>query len=177
MRPQWVRLSLRLPRSCRLARCIRCLAFCHSRRNTPQRAMATDSAIRPPSQSLVRLHFAPEQGYLLLNAAGGHGRLPWYCQFLPHGIASNSPFAPESRLCPASSGRSRSPVRPSLFLQQVPSAAQVITIDTSGNGPVASNCRRPVDRRYAQITPTNVQLANSAARRQDPPGPHPHPSG
>jgi len=38
-------------------------------------------------------------------------------------------------------------------------AAQVITIDTSGKGPVAAN--GPVDRRYAQITPTHVALSNS----------------
>jgi len=38
-------------------------------------------------------------------------------------------------------------------------AAQVITIDTSGRNPVNGNA--PVDRRFAQITPTNVPLPNS----------------
>ncbi len=38
-------------------------------------------------------------------------------------------------------------------------AAQVITIDTSGKNPMTANA--PVDRRYAQITPTNVPLPNS----------------
>ena len=37
--------------------------------------------------------------------------------------------------------------------------AQVITIDTSGKGPVAST--GPVDRRYAQITPTQVELSKN----------------
>ena len=35
-------------------------------------------------------------------------------------------------------------------------AAQVITIDTSGKGKVATNA--PIDKRYAQITPTHVPL-------------------
>lgn len=35
-------------------------------------------------------------------------------------------------------------------------AAQVITLDTSGKGPL--NAGAPVDRRYAQITPTNITL-------------------
>ena len=35
--------------------------------------------------------------------------------------------------------------------------AQVITVDTSGNGPVANS--GPVDRRYQQIEPTKVQLS------------------
>ena len=39
-----------------------------------------------------------------------------------------------------------------------PGAAQVITIDTSGKGPVAKGPGSPVDRRYSQITPTNVPL-------------------
>jgi hypothetical protein len=39
--------------------------------------------------------------------------------------------------------------------------AQVITIDTKNGGPVAANANAPVDRRYAQITPTNVALPNS----------------
>jgi hypothetical protein len=37
-----------------------------------------------------------------------------------------------------------------------PLAAQVITVDTSGKGPVAAT--GPVDRRYAQIEPTHVDL-------------------
>jgi hypothetical protein len=37
--------------------------------------------------------------------------------------------------------------------------AQVITIDTSGKGPVANT--GPVDRQYAQIEPTHVELAKS----------------
>jgi len=45
------------------------------------------------------------------------------------------------------------------FLAAGACAAQVITIDTSGNGPVSANA--PVDRRYAQITPTNVPLPKS----------------
>jgi hypothetical protein len=35
-------------------------------------------------------------------------------------------------------------------------SAQVITIDTSGKGPITANA--PVDRRYAQFTPTNIPL-------------------
>ncbi len=35
-------------------------------------------------------------------------------------------------------------------------AAQVITIDTSGKGPITANA--PIDRRYAQIKPTNIPL-------------------
>ena len=42
-----------------------------------------------------------------------------------------------------------------------PCAAQVITIDTSGKGPVAVSANAPVDRRYAQITPTSVPLPKS----------------
>ena len=38
-------------------------------------------------------------------------------------------------------------------------AAQVITIDTSGKNPGSAN--GPVDRRFAQITPTNIPLPNS----------------
>lgn len=40
-----------------------------------------------------------------------------------------------------------------------PAVAQVLTIDTSGKGPVASS--GPVDRRYQQITPTRVELSKS----------------
>ena len=36
--------------------------------------------------------------------------------------------------------------------------AQVITVDTSGNGPVATTSNAPVDRRFAQIEPTNIEL-------------------
>jgi hypothetical protein len=39
-------------------------------------------------------------------------------------------------------------------------AAQVITLNTSGKGPITA-ANAPVDRRYAQITPTNVPLPNS----------------
>lgn len=45
-----------------------------------------------------------------------------------------------------------------LFLA-VPSFAQVITLDTSGKGPMTVGA--PVDRRYAQITPTKVPLTQS----------------
>jgi hypothetical protein len=45
------------------------------------------------------------------------------------------------------------------FLAAGACSAQVITIDTSGKGPISANA--PVDRRYAQITPTNVPLDNS----------------
>ncbi len=38
-------------------------------------------------------------------------------------------------------------------------AAQVITIDTSGKGPIAAT--GPVDRRYRQIEPTNVELSKT----------------
>jgi hypothetical protein len=40
-------------------------------------------------------------------------------------------------------------------------SSQVITIDTKSGSPVAANSEAPVDRRYAQITPTNVPLPNS----------------
>lgn len=46
-----------------------------------------------------------------------------------------------------------------LTLLSVPGAAQVLTIDTSGKGPVATS--GPVDRRYAQIEPTHVQLSKT----------------
>jgi hypothetical protein len=45
------------------------------------------------------------------------------------------------------------------FLAAGACAAQVITIDTSGKGPISANA--PVDRRYAQVTPTNVPLPKS----------------
>src|SRR6202034_2144848 len=38
-------------------------------------------------------------------------------------------------------------------------AAQVITIDTSGKGGVANN--GPIDRQYAQVTPTHVELSKT----------------
>ena len=44
-------------------------------------------------------------------------------------------------------------------LAAAPSVAQVLTVDTSGNGPVATT--GPVDRRYAQIEPTHVQLSKT----------------
>jgi hypothetical protein len=40
-----------------------------------------------------------------------------------------------------------------------PLAAQVITIDTSGKGPVAGS--GPIDRQFAQITPTHVELSKA----------------
>jgi len=40
-----------------------------------------------------------------------------------------------------------------------PLAAQVITIDTSGKGPVAGN--GPIDRQFSQITPTHVELSKT----------------
>jgi hypothetical protein len=42
------------------------------------------------------------------------------------------------------------------LLGSAPLAAQVITVDTNGKGPVAAT--GPVDRRYAQIEPTHVDL-------------------
>ncbi len=45
------------------------------------------------------------------------------------------------------------------FAQSRQAAAQVLTIDTSGKGPVAST--GPVDRRYQQITPTHVDLSKT----------------
>ncbi len=39
------------------------------------------------------------------------------------------------------------------------SAAQVLTIDTSGKGPMTAN--GPVDRQYMQITPTHVELSKT----------------
>jgi hypothetical protein len=44
-------------------------------------------------------------------------------------------------------------------------AAQVITIDTSGKGPVASS--GAVDRRYQQITPTSVALSKTELTTKD----------
>lgn len=46
-----------------------------------------------------------------------------------------------------------------LLLVAAPNSAQVLTIDTSGNGPVAST--GPVDRRYAQVEPTHVELSKT----------------
>jgi hypothetical protein len=46
-----------------------------------------------------------------------------------------------------------------LFLAAGSCAAQVITLDTSGKGPMTVGA--PVDRRYAQITPTSVALDKS----------------
>jgi len=45
------------------------------------------------------------------------------------------------------------------FLAAAALAAQVITIDTSGKGPAAGN--GPVDRQYAQIEPTHVELSKT----------------
>ncbi|MGB0065014.1 MAG: hypothetical protein WBP85_11265 [Terracidiphilus sp.] len=45
------------------------------------------------------------------------------------------------------------------FLFAAPNSAQVITVDTSGKGPVAPS--GPVDRRYAQIQPTHIQLSKT----------------
>ena len=42
------------------------------------------------------------------------------------------------------------------LLAAAPAGAQVITIDTSGKGPIAAN--GPVDRQYAQVAPTHVEL-------------------
>ncbi|MGA2570429.1 MAG: hypothetical protein ABSF23_07905 [Terracidiphilus sp.] len=44
-------------------------------------------------------------------------------------------------------------------LLAAPSAAQVLTIDTNGKGPVAAN--GPVDRQYQQIAPTHVELSKT----------------
>ena len=38
-------------------------------------------------------------------------------------------------------------------------SAQIITVDTSGKGPVAAN--GPLDRQYAQIEPTHVELTKT----------------
>ncbi|HEY1766946.1 MAG TPA: hypothetical protein VGG26_04800 [Terracidiphilus sp.] len=46
-----------------------------------------------------------------------------------------------------------------------PAAAQVITIDTSGKGPVAAT--GPVDRRYQQIAPTNIALSKTELSIKD----------
>ena len=46
------------------------------------------------------------------------------------------------------------------LLQSVPAAGQVITIDTSGKGAATAN--GPVDRRFAQIQPTHVDLPKEA---------------
>jgi len=45
------------------------------------------------------------------------------------------------------------------LLAAAPLAAQVITIDTSGKGPIAGN--GPIDRQYAQIAPTHVELSKA----------------
>jgi len=39
-------------------------------------------------------------------------------------------------------------------------SAQVLTVDTSGNGPIAGN--GPVDRQYQQVEPTHVELSKTA---------------
>ncbi|HZP06560.1 MAG TPA: hypothetical protein VFB43_16800 [Terracidiphilus sp.] len=46
-----------------------------------------------------------------------------------------------------------------VLLTPAPASSQVLTIDTSGKGPVAAT--GPVDRRYQQITPTNVTLTKT----------------
>jgi hypothetical protein len=46
------------------------------------------------------------------------------------------------------------------LLQSLPAAGQVITIDTSGKG--GATASGPVDRRYAQIQPTHVDLPKEA---------------
>lgn len=48
-----------------------------------------------------------------------------------------------------------------LLAAVAPVTAQVITIDTKANGPVATAAGAPVDRRFAQITPTNVPLSKA----------------
>jgi hypothetical protein len=45
------------------------------------------------------------------------------------------------------------------LLAAAPAGAQVITVDTSGRGPIAGN--GPVDRQYAQVAPTHVELSKS----------------
>ena len=45
------------------------------------------------------------------------------------------------------------------LLAAAPAGAQVITVDTSGKGPIAGN--GPVDRRYAQVAPTHVELTKT----------------
>jgi hypothetical protein len=45
-----------------------------------------------------------------------------------------------------------------MILAPVAAAAQAITIDTKRQGPIAATPESQVDRRYAQITPTNVPL-------------------
>lgn len=47
----------------------------------------------------------------------------------------------------------------SALLAGCTAAAQVITVDTSGNGPVANSPNAPVSRRYMQIKPTDIKLS------------------
>ncbi len=65
----------------------------------------------------------------------------------PHPAIFNLP----SELCPLAGAFALA-----AFLAAAPLAAQVITIDTSGKGPVAAN--GPIDRQYSQIAPTHVDL-------------------
>jgi hypothetical protein len=45
------------------------------------------------------------------------------------------------------------------LLAAAPAGAQVITVDTSGKGPIAGNGQ--VDRQYAQVAPTHVELSKT----------------
>jgi hypothetical protein len=85
--------------------------------------------------------FFPEETRLPAAADAG---LNWRCNALAHASAAAYAILLSAAL-----------------LQSGPIAAQVLTIDTSGKGPVASS--GPVDRRYQQIQPTKVDLPAAEA--------------
>ena len=75
-----------------------------------------------------------------------------------------------SRIAPASRSHRTSSLRrgllcsiaggaAALLLAATPVRAQVITIDTSGKGPVAGN--GPVEHEYRQVEPTHVELSKT----------------
>ena len=77
-------------------------------------------------------------------------------QLLPEGLGTAGHVAD-----PAVSGMLRRivvAVALAALLAGTVAVAQVITVDTNGNGPVATTSNAPVDRRFAQIKPTNIEL-------------------
>jgi hypothetical protein len=72
--------------------------------------------------------------------------------------------APRTNAIPSRSHRCRQAIFAcaiAIVLTFASASAQVITIDTKADGPLAVSKDAPVDHRYAQITPTTVPLPNS----------------
>jgi len=79
-------------------------------------------------------------------------------RLLPEGIGSTAASASKHRTIRGLAGIVSAAALAGLLGAGI-AAAQVITVDTSGKGPVAAT--GPVDRRYAQIEPTHVELSKT----------------